>query len=109
MGLSVYPTNISIVGSTPTPYIFDDRCDPLDAADRLYEVYNLEDLNRKMIGEAARNWAMGNEAGFTAEKQGERVIEAIDELFKTWKPRSKFELIKVEEREIKQAKHKLVY
>jgi len=105
----VYPTNISIVGSPPTPYIFDDRCDPLDAADRLYEVYNLEDLNRKMIGEAARNWAMGNEAGFTAEKQGERVIEAIDELFKTWKPRSKFELIKVEEREIKQAKHKLVY
>jgi glycosyltransferase involved in cell wall biosynthesis len=105
----VYPTNISIVGSPPTPYIFDDRCDPLDAADRLYEVYNLGFESRKQFGQLARNWATGGEAGFTAEKQGERVIEAIDELFKTWKPRCKFELIKVEEREIKQAKHKLVY
>ena len=26
--------------------------------------------------------------GFTAEKQGERVIENIDKLFETWKPRS---------------------
>ena len=105
----VYPTNISIVGSPPTPYIFDDRCDPLDAADRLYEVYNLSKEERKARGLAGRNWATGEEAGFTAEKQGNRVIEAIDELFNTWKPRPKFELIKVEDKEIKQAKHKLVY
>jgi glycosyltransferase involved in cell wall biosynthesis len=105
----VYPTNISIVGSPPTPYIFDDRCDPLDAADRLYEVYNLSRDERKARGLAGRNWALGDEAGFTAEVQGNRVIEAIDELFNTWKPRPKFELIKVEDKEIKQAKHKLVY
>jgi len=105
----VYPTNISIVGSPATPYIFDDRCSAIDAADQLYKVYNLDKLNRTMIGEAARNWAMGSEAGFTAEIQGKRIIQAINELFETWKPRSKFELIKVEEKEIKQAKHKLVY
>ena len=37
----VFPTSISIVGSPPTPYIFDDRCEASDAANQLTEVYNL--------------------------------------------------------------------
>ena len=31
----VFPTSISIVGSPPTPYIFDDRCEASDAANQL--------------------------------------------------------------------------
>ena len=36
--------------------------------------------------------------------QAKRVIEAIDELFKTWKPREVFELIDTNE-DIKKYKH----
>ena len=55
----VFPTSISIVGSPPTPYIFDDRCDPSDAADKLLEVYNLTPERRKAIGLLGREWATG--------------------------------------------------
>ena len=38
----------------------------------------------------------GNEAGFTAERQGERIIENIDNLLETWTPRSRYEVIKAD-------------
>jgi len=56
-----------------------------------------------------REWATGNEAGFTAEKQGERVIQNIDKLFETWKPRAKYELIKSSPIKKKVVQHNLVY
>ena len=105
----VFPTNISIVGSPPTPYIFDDRCDPSDAADRLMEVYELGSERRKAIGLMGREWAIGEEAGFTGERQGERVIENIEHLFESWKPRAKYELIKSTPIEKKVAQHNFVY
>jgi glycosyltransferase involved in cell wall biosynthesis len=105
----VFPTSISIVGSPPTPYIFDDRCEASDAANQLMEVYNLDPERRKAIGLMGREWATGNEAGFTSEKQGERVIENIDKLFETWKPRPKYELVKSTPLKKKVAQHNLVY
>jgi hypothetical protein len=73
------------------------------------EVYNLDPERRKAIGLMGREWATGNEAGFTAEKQGERVIENIDKLFETWKPRPKYELVKSTPLKKKVAQHNLVY
>ena len=35
-----YPTNSSIVGSIPTPYILDDRADFRDIANQMEKVYN---------------------------------------------------------------------
>jgi len=37
----VFPSNISLAGSPATPYIFDDRCSPEDAAQALLKVYLL--------------------------------------------------------------------
>ena len=105
----VFPTSISIVGSVPTPYIFDDRCEASDAADQLLEVYKLDPKRRKAIGLIGREWAIGEEAGFTSERQGERVIENIEKLFETWKPRAKYELIKSTPLKKKVAQHNLVY
>ena len=105
----VYPTNRSIQGSPPTPYIFDDRCRSEDAAEQIMAIYSLSKEERKAIGLAGREWACGDEAGFTSVKQGERVIEAFDELFKTWKPREKYELINTNEVEDRIIKHELLY
>ena len=104
----VFPNNISIVGSVPTPYIFDDRCNPSDAANQIYKIWELEPERRKAIGMMAREWATGNEAGFTAEKQGERIIENINELFDTWKPRVCYELIKTQPLKKKVVEHNLL-
>ena len=37
----VWPTSISLQGSPPTPYIWDDRCEPQDAAVALKEFYEV--------------------------------------------------------------------
>jgi glycosyltransferase involved in cell wall biosynthesis len=105
----VYPTSRSIVGSPPTPYIYDDRCEAEDAAKQIMAVYSLSKEERKAKGLKGREWALGDEAGFTGEYQGKRVIEAFDELFATWKPREKFELIDVNEVKDRVINHKLLY
>jgi glycosyltransferase involved in cell wall biosynthesis len=105
----VYPTSRSIQGSPPTPYIYDDRCAWEDVTDRIKEVYNLSPEEREKRGLAGRKWAMSDEAGFTGEKQGKRVIEAFDELFKTWKPREKYEIINANKYKGKTLNHKIIY
>jgi hypothetical protein len=52
---------------------------------------------------------LSDEAGFNAEKQGERVIEAFDELFKVWEPREDFEIIDINEVKGKYLNHKILY
>jgi len=105
----VYPTSRSIQGSPPTPYIFDDRCAWEDVTERIKEVYELGPEERERRGLAGREWALSNEAGFTAEHQGKRVIEAFDELFKTWKPREKYEIVNATKYKGKFLNHKIVY
>jgi len=105
----VYPTNRSIQGSPLTPYIWDDRCNAEDAAEQIMNVYNLDKDERKARGLKGREWALSDEAGFTGEKMGQRVIKTLDKLFETWKPREKYEFINVNEVKDKIVPHKLVY
>jgi len=105
----VYPTSRSIQGSPPTPYIFDDRCKWEDVTKRLIEVYNLSPEERQTRGLKGREWALSNEAGFTAEYQAVRVMEAFDTLFKTWKPREKYNIINATEYKGNFLKHKIYY
>ena len=96
--LPVYPSNLSLQGSPLTPYIFDDRCNPEDVADRLLEAYELGKKERNRRGLKGREWAMSDEAGLTAQKMANRVIEVLDEGFEKFIPRPEFEIHKVEER-----------
>ena len=104
----VYPTNRSIQGSPKTPYIWDDRCTAEDAAARISEVYAMDRTMRKELGKTGRHWAL-NEAGLTGEYMGVRAINAIDQLFETWTPRSKYELINCNEVETDTIRHELLY
>jgi len=105
----VYPTNLSLVGSPKTPYIYDDRCSSEDAAKQIRALYDLPSSERKKLGNKGKEWALSDEAGFTAEKMGQRVIEGMEELFSTWKPRSKFTFHRDDEKSNKVLNHKLLY
>jgi hypothetical protein len=107
--LPVYPTNRSIQGSPITPYIWDDRCTSEDAAERIKEAYEMSREERTQRGLKGREWATGDEAGFTGEKMGQRIIQNLDTLFSTWKPRKNFELINTKNTEKRILNHKLVY
>jgi hypothetical protein len=105
----VYPTNISMVGSVPTPYIFDDRCAPEDVAKALCTVYDLGKEERSRRGLLAREWVTSDESGMSSRQMCENVIDAMDETFEKFTPRSRFELHKVTERPKKYITHKLIY
>jgi glycosyltransferase involved in cell wall biosynthesis len=105
----VFPSIRTLVGSPPTPYIWDDLCSSEDAAKQIMAVYNLTPKERKAKGLKGREWAIGEEAGFTGVVQGKRVIEAFDTLFSIWKPREKFELINTVEVKDRIINHKLLY
>jgi glycosyltransferase involved in cell wall biosynthesis len=104
----VFPSNVSLIGSPPTPYIFDDRCDFRDIAHQLTSVYALkmEDANEySKLGEAAREWVTSDESMMTAKNMSKNIIDGIDETFRTWSPRSTFDLIKIDNLQPKYLKY----
>ncbi len=105
----VFPTNSSIVGSIPTPYILDDRCDFRDVAKAIEEVYNLPLEERHARGLAGREWVLSDESMMSAEHMCDNVISTIEETLNNFKPRTKFELIKTQKLERKKIPHPLVY
>jgi len=105
----VFPVTRNLVGSPQTPYIWDDQCRAEDAAVQIKNVYSLTSEERKRRGLKGREWVLSEEAGFTGEQQGKRIIEAFEELFSTWKPREKFEFINTIEVKDKILNHNLLY
>jgi len=105
----VYPSSLSIVGSIPTPYIFDDRCDIRDVAKAIEEVYNLTPEERQQRGLNGRTWVQSDESMMSARRMSENVIECIEETFSNFKPRKSFELIKIDKLPRKKITHKLIY
>ncbi len=108
-GISVFPTNMSIVGSIPTPYIFDDRCDFRDVAKAIEHCYDMSPDERSMRGMSAREWVTSDESMMSARMMCENVVSTINETFEKFKPRNTFELIKIEKLPRKKIVHPLVY
>jgi glycosyltransferase involved in cell wall biosynthesis len=102
----VFPSNMSLVGSVPTPYIFDDRAEPFDIAEQIKCMYlaktEVPDMFSR-IGELAHEWVTSDESMMSARWMSKNVIDGIDETFAKWEPRYAFELIKVEP--LEQPKH----
>tara|TARA_R110000796_G_scaffold106787_1_gene217319 strand:- start:2052 stop:3485 length:1434 start_codon:yes stop_codon:yes gene_type:complete len=107
--LPVFPTNLSLVGSPKTPYIWDDRCSAEDASLQIKALYDMGNKERKARGKAGMEWALSNEAGFTSEKMSNKIIEGMDELFLTWTPRKKFTFSSDKDPNKQVLNHKLIY
>jgi len=103
----IFPSNISLAGSPATPYIFDDRCQPEDAAEAFKKVYELGKEERDRRGLVGREWAMSDEAGMSATNMAKAVSEAIDETFEKFEPRPLYEIHKAGPRESKYVEHKI--
>jgi hypothetical protein len=96
----VFPSNISLIGSVPTPYIYDDRAQPEDIAEQIAAIYNIKTTipeKYKDICESAREWVTSDESMMSAKHMADNFIEGIEETFTKWTPRKPFEFIKVEQ------------
>ena len=105
----VFPSNISLVGSVPTPYIHDDRCDFREVAEAIKHWYDLGEEGRAQAGQAAREWVTSDESGMSARRMCENVIESMDTAFDNFVPRRSYDLQKVEDLAPKYVKHPMVY
>lgn len=107
--IPVFPSNISLVGSVPTPYIFDDRCDFRDVADAIQRAYEMPKEEREQRGKAAREWVTSEESMMSAKNMGKNIIKCVNKTFENFSPRSNFDLIKTEKVARKYVKHPIVY
>lgn len=92
--IPIFPRARQLQGSVPTPYIFDDVCDAEDAANALYEVYNMGKEERERRGNLGSNWVLGSESGMNHVDMCKRMEFAIDHVFTNFKPRQRFEILK---------------
>jgi glycosyltransferase involved in cell wall biosynthesis len=100
----VFPNNMSLIGSVPTPYIFDDRADFRDAAAQIQAIYELTSEERKRLGRSAREWTLSDEAMMTSTNMSKNVIKYINQTFDTWIPRKSYDFIQIKELSAKQNK-----
>ena len=96
----VWPSNLSIVGSVPTPYIFASRADFKDVAFQMLQVYNTEREVLKEKGLAGRKWIQLPEVAMTTDAMCFNFIKHIDNLLEDWEPLPKWTVTKVDGSEV---------
>jgi glycosyltransferase involved in cell wall biosynthesis len=107
--IPVFPSNLSLVGSIPTPYIFDDRCDFRDVADAINKVYSMTSEERQKRGLSGRKWVTSSESKMSAQSMADGVCNTLQTAIDKFKPRASFEFIKIEDIKPKKIKHPLTY
>ena len=90
----VWPKTRSLMGSVPTPYIFDDRCDWEDAADRLKEWYEMGKDARKRCGVKGHYFVKSTDSNMSAKNMCRLFYEHMETAFEKFEPRKKFNIYK---------------
>jgi|TARA_R100000995_G_scaffold74025_1_gene42943 glycosyltransferase involved in cell wall biosynthesis len=90
----VWPSNRSLAGSIPTPYIFDDRCRFDDAGDALKEWYDEGHEKREECGMKGHDFVMGDESMMSTKAMSQNFIDHMDNAFDKWSPRKRFSIFK---------------
>lgn len=93
----VFPNNLSLVGSVPTPYIWDTRLDFRELAKTIKEIYAIDAGQRNKFGLSGREWVLSDESMMSAKNMCKNMISGIDETLTNFKPSKSFEVIKVTE------------
>ena len=91
----VWPKSRSLQGSPPTPYIFDDRCDWIDAADSIQHFYDMTLEERKECGFKGHEFVTGDDAMMSARAMCGLFIDHMETAFDKWTPRERYEVYKV--------------
>jgi glycosyltransferase involved in cell wall biosynthesis len=90
----VWPSNRALVGSIPTPYIFDDRCRFDDAADAIKEWYDIGLEERNRCGIKGHEFVLSDESMMSAKNMSQNFIDHMDTAFDKWKPKKRYKIYK---------------
>jgi len=90
----VWPSNRALVGSIPTPYIFDDRCRFDDVAVAMKEWYEMDSDERKECGMKGNQYVNDERVMMTGKMMSQNFIDQMDKGFEMWKPRKRYSIFK---------------
>ncbi len=90
----VWPSNRSLAGSPPTPYIFDDRCRFDDAGERIKEWYDEGHEKRRESGLKGHEFVKSPESMLSSKSMCQNFIDHMDVGFEEFKPRKRFSIFK---------------
>ena len=91
----VWAKTRSLMGSVPTPYIFDDRCDWVEVSERIKEWYNMSSEERKECGFKGHEFVCGDESMMSARWMCKNFEDHMNTAFDEWTPRKRFEVFEV--------------
>ncbi len=90
----VWPSNRSLAGSIPTPYIFDDRCRFDDVGENIKEWYDMSKEKRDECGKLGHEFVMSSDSMMSAKSMSQNFIDHMDTAFDKWKPRKRYSIFK---------------
>ena len=90
----VWPSNRSLQGSIPTPYIFDDRPKFEDFAEALKEWYDMGPDKRRECGMKGHEFVMSDAAMISASAMCQNFIDHMETAFEKWTPRKRYTIFK---------------
>ena len=90
----VWPKSRSLQGSPPTPYIFDDRCDWVEAGERIREWYDMKPSDRKHCGRLGHEFVTSDESMMSARHMCQLFKDHMNTAFDKWTTRERFEVLK---------------
>ena len=85
----VWPKSRSLQGSPPTPYIFDDRCDWVEAGERIREWYDMKPSDR-----LGHEFVTSDESMMSARHMCQLFKDHMNTAFDKWTTRERFEVLK---------------
>lgn len=88
----VFPKTRSLMGSMQTPYIFDDRCDWEEVAEKIKEWYDVGEYERAAAGRDGRKYCMRQDVGMEAGEMNRRVILNLENCIREFKPKPRFKV-----------------
>lgn len=88
----IFPSTRSLMGSVPTPYIFDDRVRWEDAAKGIHYWYTWTKDERKKRGLEGRKYLLNENIQMSSKMMGLNFIKYMDAAIENWKPKERFKL-----------------
>ena len=90
----ICPSNRSLAGSIPTPYIFDDRCRFDDAGQAIKDWYDEGKEKRKEYGMKGHDFVMSEQSMMSGTAMSNNFIKQMDNAFDKWESRKRFSIFK---------------
>tara|TARA_B100000424_G_scaffold206217_1_gene163390 strand:+ start:1038 stop:2417 length:1380 start_codon:yes stop_codon:yes gene_type:complete len=90
----IWPSNRSLAGSIPTPYIFDDRCRFDDAGQAIKDWYDEGKEKRKECGMKGHEFVKSDQSMMSGTAMSENFIKQMDNAFDKWESRKRFSIFK---------------